>query len=103
MVVTPRRWNQTTIARTTLLFMFPPKGPQGWVTMTARFELQSATADRAAESGSVNFFSRTEEDGEDGEDGDDLALVRVVDGGGMLLILALRRTPFGGDGLSLSL
>ena len=60
-VVIFRRWNQTAMANTTLLFILPPRGPQGCVTITARLLEESAILELDPEN--VNFRSFTEDDG----------------------------------------
>jgi hypothetical protein len=59
-VVTLRRWNQKTTPSTTLLFMLPPKGPHGCVTITARGERKSASWPDAPLSGRVIGLSSLE-------------------------------------------
>lgn len=54
-VVMPRRWKYSVVATTTLLCKFPPKGPHGWVTITATLDRRSAT--RHAWPWIVNVFS----------------------------------------------
>jgi len=63
------RWNQTTIANTTLLFIFPPNGPHGCVTITARFDLESDICAFELDSGRINFRSLTDDDDDDADDG----------------------------------
>jgi hypothetical protein len=51
------------------LFIFPPNGPHGCVTITARFDLESDICAFELDSGRINFRSLTDGDDDDADDG----------------------------------